>query len=223
MPKARRHYPSLQPKDRDVWRAWLEKNHASSDGVWVVYEKKSHNAARLMHTDAVDEAICFGWIDSVANPLDEKRYKQLFTPRKPKSVWSAISKRRVDDMIAARKMTAAGLASIEVAKANGSWTKIDAVEALEMPDDFARKLTKGARANFDAWPPSARKMMLHWINNAKREETRRKRVKVCAAGAKANERMPWAPAKPAERAAAKKPAKKAAKRAVSSARPRRAR
>jgi uncharacterized protein YdeI (YjbR/CyaY-like superfamily) len=210
MPKARRDYPSLEPKDRDEWRAWLAKNHARSDGIWVVYEKKSHNPARLAHTDAVDEAICFGWIDSVANPIDEKRYKQLFTPRKAKSVWSAISKRRVDEMIAAGKMTAAGLASVEIAKANGSWTKIDAVEALQVPDDLARAFTKGARANFDAWPPSARKTMLHWVNNAKREETRRERVRAAAAAAKAGERTPWAPSK--------KPAK-----AVRAARPRRAR
>jgi uncharacterized protein YdeI (YjbR/CyaY-like superfamily) len=218
MATKRREYPSVYPKDRAAWRAWLSENHAGSSGIWLIFDKKSHNEARLDYGDAVEEALAFGWIDSVANPVDDRRYKQLFTPRKAKSVWSALNKRRIEKVIADGLMTEAGLATIRVAKENGSWTKLDAIEALEMPDDFANALSAKGRANFEAFPPSARKMLLHWISNVKREETRRARVIAAAKAAAANERAPWAPSGAAKTRASTPAAARAAAKPTARAR-----
>ena len=170
--------PAVYARDRSTWRRWLARNHAKSTGVWLVYGKRASGIPSVTYAEAVEEALCFGWIDSVVNQVDAARYMQLMTPRKPKSVWSKINKARVEKLIASGAMTAAGLTAIDRAKANGSWASLDDVEALTLPDELARGLARDARArrNFDAWPPGARKQFLYWINGAKRPETRRKRI-----------------------------------------------
>jgi uncharacterized protein YdeI (YjbR/CyaY-like superfamily) len=187
--------------DRAAWRRWLAKEHGRSPGIWLVFDKKSSRSDRLAYGDAVEEALCFGWIDSVVRRLDDARYVQLFTPRKAKSTWSRSNKIRVERLLAEGLMAAAGLASIELAKANGSWESLDAVEAFVMPEDLATALAAvpGAAEKFAAFAPSARKAYLHWISQAVRPETRAKRIEEvaghAAAGRKTRQPAPAAPAK----------------------------
>ncbi len=169
-------YPEFQPKDRADWRRWLQKHHASATGVLLVYVKKPTRS--LAYGDAVEEALCFGWIDSVIRPIDDARYMQLFTPRRPKSGWSALNKRRVDAMIERRLMTKAGLEKIESAKRDGSWARLDHIEQLTIPPDFDRALKKNAKARrrFDSLTPSQRKIFLYYLHGVKREDLRAQRL-----------------------------------------------
>ena len=164
--------------DRAAWRQWLATHHATSPGIWLVFDRKSSRADRLAYVDAVEEALCYGWIDSTVRSLDDARYVQLMTPRKPKSTWARTNKARVERLIALGLMAEAGLASIERAKANGSWESLDAVESLAVPDDLVKALRArpGASKNFAAFAPSARKGYLHWISQAVRAETRAQRI-----------------------------------------------
>ena len=131
-----------------------------------------------MYSEAVKEALCFGWIDSKVNSLDDQRYMQVFTPRKPKSVWSALNKKYVAELIEQNLMMPSGLKSIEIAKQNGQWESLDKVEALEIPEDLRKLLAKNktASANFQNFAPSSRKVILQWIASAKRSETRQRRI-----------------------------------------------
>jgi uncharacterized protein YdeI (YjbR/CyaY-like superfamily) len=182
---------SFHPKSRTAWRRWLEKHHARGEGVWVIFNKKSAGLNRLEYGEAVEEALCFGWVDSVINALDENRYKQWFAPRKIKSGWSQSNKRRVEKLLAAGLMTPAGLAKIEEAKRNGAWAFLDGVESLTVPPDFAKALAarKCAAKNFAAFSPSVRKQFLYRINSAKRPETRAKRIADCAALIAKNQKL----------------------------------
>jgi uncharacterized protein YdeI (YjbR/CyaY-like superfamily) len=177
-------------ENRAAWRLWLVTNCARSPGIWLVFDKKAARPDRLAYGDAVEEALCHGWIDSTVRSIDDARYVQLFTPRKPKSTWSRANKVRVARLIEEGLMAAAGLAAIERAKENGSWTSLDAAEALVVPEDLAAALAsrKGASANFSAFAPSARKGYLHWISQAVRPETRAERVARVAALAASNQR-----------------------------------
>jgi uncharacterized protein YdeI (YjbR/CyaY-like superfamily) len=176
--------------DRAEWRRWLETHHAVSPGIWLVFDKKSSRADRLTYGDAVEEALCYGWIDSTVRTLDDARYMQLMAPRKPKSTWSRANKVRVERLIALGLMAQPGLASIERAKANGSWVSLDAVEALVVPADLTRALrtVPGATKNFAAFSPSTRKGFLGWIRAAVRPETRAHRVAHVVQYATSNER-----------------------------------
>lgn len=169
-------FPEFEPKSRADWRRWLRANHAKAAGVWVVFLKGADR--QLTYAESVEEALCYGWIDSTMRPIDARRYRQMFTPRKKKSTWSALNKRRIEALIASGRMAAPGLAKIEAAKQDGSWTSLDAVEALTVPPDLARALAanKKAKAFFDASAPSSRKGALHWINNVKSPELRAKRI-----------------------------------------------
>jgi uncharacterized protein YdeI (YjbR/CyaY-like superfamily) len=168
----------IHPKTRRAWRTWLARNHAKSAGVWLVFHKKSANVNRLPYANAVEEALCFGWIDATLRPIDDHTYMQWYCPRKPKSVWSKLNKARVEKLIAAGLMTPAGQAKIDLAKANGQWTHLDAVESLTLPADFAKALraAPGARKHFDSLSPSARKILLYRIHNVKRPESRTKQI-----------------------------------------------
>ncbi len=165
-------------KDRHEWRAWLEAHHATASGVWLIYFKKESGKPRVAYDEAVEEALCFGWVDSRPNAIDEHSYMQLFSPRKAKSPWSKINKERVERLIAAGLMTKAGLDKIEAAKADGSWNKYDEVDDLVMPDDLAAALAANETANgyFQAFSPSSKKVVFWWIASAKRPETRSKRI-----------------------------------------------
>jgi uncharacterized protein YdeI (YjbR/CyaY-like superfamily) len=176
--------------DRAAWRRWLSRHHARSPGVWLVFDRKSARADRLAYADAVEEALCFGWIDSTVRTLDDARYVQLFTPRKPKSTWSRVNKERVQRLEAAGLMRPAGLAAIELARANGSWASLDAVESLSMPPELEAALAKrpDAARNFAAFSPSSRKGYLHWISQAVRAETRAARIAEVVELAAANQK-----------------------------------
>ena len=175
-PSARRK--QVHPKTRDAWRQWLATNHATSGGVWFVYFKRTTGKPRVEYSEAVEEALCFGWIDSKSEQIDDQRTKMMFTPRNPKSGWSKLNKQRVKRLIEDGRMTEAGLATIKTAKRNGTWTALDAIEALEVPPDLAKALAanKKAKTHFDAFSPSSKKIILLWIQNAKRQKTRDKRV-----------------------------------------------
>ena len=168
----------VTPKSRREWRAWLKKHHKTAQGVWLVYAKKRSGIPSLTWQEGVEEALCFGWIDSVRRPVDDTYFKQLYTPRKTRSTWSAINKASVERLIAAGLMTAAGLAVIELAKASGRWSALDHVESFVIPDDFAAALAKNkkAKAGFDSLSPFVRKQFLYRLNSAKRPETRAKRI-----------------------------------------------
>jgi len=179
---------SYCPKSRTDWRKWLEKNHESEQSVWLVHFKSSAKVASLTWSESVDEALCFGWIDSTRKTIDEERYMQYFSKRKPNSMWSKINKEKVDQLIQNNQMTKAGLASVEIAKQNGSWTFLDEVEALVIPEDLAAALAdhEGAIDYFDSLSKSAKKILLHWIISAKKPETRQKRVLEIAENASEN-------------------------------------
>jgi uncharacterized protein YdeI (YjbR/CyaY-like superfamily) len=144
----------------------------------LVSYKQSTGKASFTYAESVEEALCFGWIDGQTRTLDEERGMQWFAPRRPGSVWAKSNKARVERLIAEGRMTPAGLAKIEAAQADGSWTLLDSVDRLEVPDDLAAAFDAypDARAHFDAFPRSAKHMILGWIVTAKRPETRAKRI-----------------------------------------------
>ena len=193
MSKAPDGRPIVHPKSRKGWRLWLSRNHGRSQGVWLAAYRKETGKPRVEYEEAVEEALAFGWIDSKSVRLDDERSLIWMCPRKPASGWSRSNKERVERLERDGLMTDAGRAAIEAAKRNGSWSLLDSVEALEEPDDLAAALnaSPAARANFDAFPPSARKVILTWIATAKREETRRKRIeetaRLAAENARANQ------------------------------------
>jgi uncharacterized protein YdeI (YjbR/CyaY-like superfamily) len=168
--------PRVRPKSRKAWRAWLAKNHASSTGVWVVYAKKHTRLPSLTYNDAVEEALCYGWIDSKINPIDDAFYMQIFTPRKVKSAWSALNKTRVKRLVAAGLMTAAGLAVIKAAKTSGAWDAWKQVEELAIPPDLEKaiKANPEASRHWASYSASRRKGVLYRLAGAKRPETRAK-------------------------------------------------
>lgn len=178
MPKSDERFESIRAADRAAWREWLTENHRTSPGVWLVYYKVKSGKPSVRYADAVKEALCFGWIDSKVKSLDEESYKQIFTPRKAKSVWSKLNKSYIEELTTQNLMTAVGLAKIEAAKADGSWNSLDAIEELTIPADLAKALraNKTAAANFANFSPSSRKVLLYRIGSAKRPETRAKRI-----------------------------------------------
>jgi len=172
-------------RDRGEWRAWLERNHATAPGMWLVYYKQASGKPRVPYDEAVEEALCFGWIDSRANKLDNERYMQLFTPRKARSPWSKLNKERVERLIREGGMTAAGLRAINTAKENGAWRVYDMIEALSVPNDLQQALATDvtAREHFAAFSNSAKKQLLWYLESAKRPETRAKRTAQVVAAA----------------------------------------
>jgi uncharacterized protein YdeI (YjbR/CyaY-like superfamily) len=192
---ARDDAPLLHAEDRATWRAWLEANHATETGVHLVSWRRGFGPS-VPYEDAVEEALCFGWIDSSGGTIDERRSKLYFAPRKPRSGWAATNKARVERLLAAGRMAPAGLAAIERAKENGSWTLLDDVERGVIPDDLAAALAAHppAQSNFEAFPKSVRRMLLGWIAQAKRPETRAARILEIVSKAERNERAnQWLP------------------------------
>lgn len=184
--------PRVQADDQATWRAWLEANHATARGVWLVTWRPRSGRAGLDYDAAIEEALCFGWVDSTAGRVDEDRGRLYFSPRRARSVWAATNKARVERLVAEGRMAPAGLAAVARAKANGSWETLDTVERLEVPEDLAIALDEHppAAANFAAFPPSTRKQLLGWVATAVRPATRRARVTKVAQAAARNERSP---------------------------------
>ncbi len=166
------------PTNLNDWRNWLEKNHLSKESVWVVLYTKASDKSSITWRDAVDVALCFGWIDSKKIKIDSESSHQFFSKRKAKSTWSKINKEIVQKLIDQGLMQAAGYESIEKAKQNGSWTILDEVEELVIPEDLLRAFhnNEGSLAYFNSLSKTNKKMILQWIVLAKRPETRVKRI-----------------------------------------------
>lgn len=168
----------VEVESRADLRAWFSANWERSDSVWIIRYKKSAGDRHVTYDELVDEAICFGWVDSRPRMLDARRSMNLVSPRNPKSGWSRVNKARVERLGAAGMMAPSGLACVEAAKQDGSWNKLDQVDAGVMPADLADALKKArqAFANFTSFPPSSKKIILEWIASAKTPETRARRV-----------------------------------------------
>jgi uncharacterized protein YdeI (YjbR/CyaY-like superfamily) len=166
------------PPSQKEWRKWLQKNHAAKQSVWLICYKKESNKPTIAWSTAVDEALCFGWIDSIRKTLDEERFIQFFSKRKPTGTWSKVNKEKINQLIDKGLMVAAGFASIEKAKQNGSWTILDDVEELKIPKDLAAafKSKPWSKDFFLSLSKSVQKVSLQWIVLAKRAETRQKRI-----------------------------------------------
>jgi uncharacterized protein YdeI (YjbR/CyaY-like superfamily) len=177
--------PCIEIASRKQWRTWLKSHHKQQGAIWLVIWKKP-DPRYIPNADVVEEALCFGWIDSLPRKLDEERSMLLLAPRKSKSAWSAINKARAERLIAAGLMMPAGQKMIDLAKASGTWDKLNDVEALAIPPDLAKALTKAAAKNFDTFPRSVKRGILEWILQAKRTETRAARIRETAEKAKDN-------------------------------------
>ena len=166
------------PKSRRSWRAWLEKHHAAKTEVWLVFYKRHTGKPTLSYNDAVEEALCFGWIDGVKRSVDDERYMHRFSPRKASSRWSESNKKRVARMLRAGQMTEAGRRAVQRAKRNGKWTETTRPIDLSMPTEFANALKRNrkAAAHFESLAPSYQRQYIGWITTAKRQETRLRRL-----------------------------------------------
>ena len=180
----------VEVESRQALRSWLAENYTQSDSIWLVTYKKHTGDRYVAYNAIVEEALCFGWIDSLPRRLDEDRTMLLLSPRKPKSVWSKLNKTRVERLISDRRMMPPGLEKVERAKADGSWTFLDDVEALVIPEDLALALASDevARANFEGFSDSTKKGILQWIKMAKRSQTRQQRIEKTVAKAALGEK-----------------------------------
>jgi uncharacterized protein YdeI (YjbR/CyaY-like superfamily) len=169
---------TFHAKSRQEWREWLENNHRSQKSVWLIIYRKDSNVPSVYYPEAVDEALCFGWIDSKPNKRDDQSYYQFFAKRNPKSNWSKVNKTKVETLIAQNLMTAAGLEMVAIAKQTGTWTALDEVENITIPDDLqnAFDANKTAFEYWDKFSRSSKRGILEWILNAKKPETRQRRI-----------------------------------------------
>jgi uncharacterized protein YdeI (YjbR/CyaY-like superfamily) len=187
---AAEHYPQTHAETVEAWRGWLAEHHETERGTWLVSWKKHTGRPAMTYDAAVEEALCFGWVDSLARTLDEDHSMLLYTPRKASSNWSRSNKQRVERLIADGRMQPAGLRMVELAKTSGTWTALDSVENLEVPADLETAFDRhpGAREHWQAFPRSVRRGILEWILNAKRAPTREKRIEETASMAARDER-----------------------------------
>jgi uncharacterized protein YdeI (YjbR/CyaY-like superfamily) len=165
--------------DRNAWRAWLAENHQTDKGLWLLIHKKHTSKSGLTYLEALEEALCFGWIDGILRRIDDEKHMVRFTPRRRNSIWSPHNKRRVNKLIKEGRMTPAGLARIKEARANGQWAKAAAREDITVvPAELTEALAANeqARLNFENLAPSYRRQFIYWVAIAKRAETRRKRT-----------------------------------------------
>jgi uncharacterized protein YdeI (YjbR/CyaY-like superfamily) len=180
----------VQPDSVAEWRSWLAEHHGRSTGVWLVTWRAGSGGPRISYDESVEQALCFGWVDSLGRALDAERTMLWFAPRKARSGWSRPNKQRVQRLTAEGLMASAGLAVVEAAQADGSWTLLDAVEDLVVPDDLAAALdaVPAAREHWEAFPRSVKRSILEWIVQARRAETRARRIAETADKAGRNER-----------------------------------
>lgn len=178
MAKHSKELKEIHCKDRTALRKWLNKNYEQKESAWLIIHKKNSTKGELSYKDAVEEGLCFGWIDSKPNKLDEDTYKLLYSPRKTKSVWSKKNKLTIEVLTKQGQMHAAGLAKIEVAKKDESWKALDEIEELKMTVDLQKTFLKNKKAKlfFDAFPPGIRKQIFWWITSAKTTKTKNERI-----------------------------------------------
>ncbi len=177
---------------REDWRAWLADNHATAQEIWLIIRKTHTAKAGLTYVEALEEALCFGWIDGILKRIDDEKHTVRFTPRRKNSIWSEQNKRRVGKLIQEGRMTSAGLAKIKEAKANGQWEQAAVREDVTVvPPELTAALAENAQArdNFEKLAPSYRRQFIYWIGTAKREETREKRIKTTIKLLVANRRL----------------------------------
>ena len=169
---------TVQAWTRKEWRQWLSKNHETEKSVWLIIYHKDSATKSVYYNDAVEEALCFGWIDSLANKRDHESSYLFFCPRKPKSKWSKANRDRVEKLVKAGLMTQSGQKLIDLAKETGTWEALVDIENSVIPPDLEKRFArnKTARKNFDAFAPSSKRIILEWISNARKPETRKKRV-----------------------------------------------
>jgi uncharacterized protein YdeI (YjbR/CyaY-like superfamily) len=179
MSKSSDKFEMYYPKNRQEWHRWLIENHNKVSGIRLIYYKKNSDKPRVEYSEAVEEALSFGWIDSKVNILDDERYIQIFTPRKRGSNWSKTNKIRVKKLIKNGLMQPAGMEKVNAAKKDGSWTFLDDIEDLVIPEDLKRSFEQNtiAKANFKGFSNSSKKQILYWIASAKRQDTRLRRIK----------------------------------------------
>jgi uncharacterized protein YdeI (YjbR/CyaY-like superfamily) len=177
-------------KSQTELRRWLKKNHKQSSSIWLVTYKKSVPKYYIEYSRIVDEALCFGWIDSLPRTLDAKRKMLRLSPRKPKSGWSKINRDKIKRLIQTKQMTQAGLAAVQLAKKNGSWDILKSTDGNVVPKDLKLAFKKYASSlkNFKKFPPSSQRAILEWIAMAKTPETRNRRVTETAALSAKNKR-----------------------------------
>ncbi|MFQ4138852.1 YdeI/OmpD-associated family protein [Nodosilinea sp. PGN35] len=189
---------SMQVESRAEWREWLAANHGRTSGLWLITYKKRAGRPHVSYSEVVEEALCFGWIDSKGNKLDDERTMLWMAPRQPGTGWSALNKQRIAALTEAGLMRPPGLAKVETAKQDGSWERLDAIERLEVPADLAAafQANDAAWANFEAFPRSAKRGILEWIASAKRAETRNRRIAETVALAAQNRRANSWPKRP---------------------------
>jgi uncharacterized protein YdeI (YjbR/CyaY-like superfamily) len=191
-----RNIPAITARSAEDWRSWLKENHEKVENVWLIIFKKESRIPTVTYKDSVDEALCFGWIDSKGVKRDDNSYYQFYSKRKPKSNWSGVNKAKVDVLLAQGKMEPAGMAMVELAKKIGTWNTLDAATNLEIPDDLLAALQsyETAAQNFEAFPKSTKRAILEWISAAKQSATRQKRVeetaKLAAQNIRANQYVP---------------------------------
>ena len=168
----------LVPRTRTDWRDWLASNIDRQEGLWVVYRKKSSSVDGPVYDDMVEEALCFGWIDSRVRRIDDDRVMQWFSPRREGGLWSALNKERIEQLTSAGRMTETGQAAIDQAKVDGSWNQLDAIDALIVPPDLQAALddVPEALAAYQALGDSVKKQHLWWVHSAKRPTTRVNRI-----------------------------------------------
>jgi len=190
MKSAKNEKKEFYAANRKAWRRWLEKNHDREESVWLIIYKKDSTKPSVYYPEAVEEALCFGWIDSKANKRDSESRFQYFARRNPRSKWSQLNKQRVKKLIQSGHMQKAGLAMIELAKKTGTWTALKEIDAIKIPGDLQKAFqrNKTAHKNFNAFPPSSRKIILLWIQDARRPETRKQRIMETVALASKNVR-----------------------------------
>jgi uncharacterized protein YdeI (YjbR/CyaY-like superfamily) len=165
--------------DRDAWRAWLADNHETANEMWLLFHKKHTGKSGLTYIEALEEALCFGWIDGILKRIDDEKHMIRFSPRRKNSIWSEQNKKRIGRLIKEDRMTEAGLAKIKEAKANGQWAKARVREDITIvPPELTEALAgnEQARLNFESLAPSYRRQFIYWVAVAKHDETRRKRI-----------------------------------------------
>jgi uncharacterized protein YdeI (YjbR/CyaY-like superfamily) len=183
-------YARIQPSSRAAWRAWLTQNHSGKESIWLIIPKKGSAIGGVTLSEAVDEALCFGWIDSLPRRLDDQHSMLLMSPRNIKSNWSAVNKAKIERLAAAGLIAPSGQKMIDLAKTNGTWDALNAVEALEIPHELQHAFAQyeNAAANWDVFPRSVKRGILEWILSAKAPGTRTGRIAETAAKAAVNER-----------------------------------
>ena len=172
--------PIVLFEEQEAWAAWLEENHASSPGLWLRLAKKAAELQSVSYAEALEVALCYGWIDGQKKSYDESSWLQKFTPRRAKSIWSKINREKAEALMASGRMKAAGLAAVESAKQDGRWeAAYDSPSRATVPDDFQAELDKNAEAKafFDTLNSTNRYAILHRIQTAKKAETRARRIR----------------------------------------------